>query len=134
MADREDLIAREMVRLTCLMLMSKLKELFKFPPSEQVSMHARLVEFFSHNMKRLGQKYKDLKAWALVTITLLQYHTERDIYLREMESEISQMDRLTPSEVTDIARDIIWIDILMSPFSEYLLAEMTLRTVPQGVR
>lgn len=128
----EDLIAREMVRLTCLMLMSKLKELFKFPPSEQVALHARLVEFFSQNMKRLGQKYKELKTWALVTIILLQYHTREDMYIREMEREISGMDKLTPSELTDIARDIIWIDILMSPFSEDLLVEMTLRAVPLG--
>ena len=133
MADPEDHIAREMVRLTCLMLMSKLKELFAFPPSEQVSLHARLAQFMSHNVKTLGRKYFELKIWALVTIALLRYHDGREIYIQEMKKEAFAMDKPTPYEVTEIARDIVWIDVLMSPFSEELMAEMTPHVAIQGI-
>ncbi|KAJ5118484.1 hypothetical protein N7448_010191 [Penicillium atrosanguineum] len=126
MADPEDLIAREMVRLTCLTLMSNLKEHFAFPPSEQVSLHARLAEFVSHNVKTLGKKYFELKIWALVTIALLLYRDGGELYIQEMKREMTAMDKPAPYELTEIARDIVWIDILMSPFSEDLAADMTL--------
>lgn len=132
MADSEDLIARELVRLTCLMLMSKLKEQFAFPPSELVSLHARLAEFVPPNVKTLGKKYFELKIWALVTIALLRYRDGRDVYIQEMKREISAMDQPTPYKITEIARDIVWVDVLMSPFSEELAADMTLHITLKG--
>ncbi|KAJ5098721.1 hypothetical protein N7532_005722 [Penicillium argentinense] len=131
MADPEDLIARELIRLTCLMLMSKLKELFAFPPSEQDSLHARLAGFVSQNVKTLGKMYIELKVWALVTVALLRYHDGRDVYVQEMKREMSAMDKPSPSEFTEIAKDIIWIDILMSPFSEDLAADLTPRVASE---
>lgn len=119
-----DLVAREMVRLTCLLLMSKLKELFAFPPSEQESLHARHAELITQHAKILGGKYFELKVWVLVTLALLRYHNGKDVYVQEMKREMLAMNRLTPPEFIDIARGIIWIDILMSPFSEDLAADM----------
>lgn len=119
-----DLVAREVVRLTCLLLMSKLKELFAFPPSEQESVHARLAGFITQHAEILGKKYFELKVWVLVTLALLRYHNGKDVYVQELKREMLGMNGLTPPEFIDIARDIIWIDVLMSPFSEDLAADI----------
>lgn len=132
MSDSEDLVAREVVRLTCLLLMSKLKESFSFPPSEQESLHARLAEFFTQHVEILGKKYIELKVWALVTLALLRYHDGKDVYVQEMKREMLSMNKLTPPEFIEIARDIIWIDVLMSPFSEDLAADMNPFVSPEG--
>ncbi|KAJ5975543.1 hypothetical protein N7481_009250 [Penicillium waksmanii] len=132
MSDSEDLVAREVVRLTCLLLMSKLKESFAFPPSEQESLHARLAELFTQHVEILGKKYIELKVWALVTLALLRYHDGKDVYVQEMKREILAMNKLTPPEFIEIAREIIWIDVLMSPFSEDLAADMNPFVSPEG--
>lgn len=132
MSDSEDLVAREVVRLTCLLLMSKLKELFAFPPSEQESLHARLAEFFTQHVEILGKKHIELKVWALVTLALLRYHDGKDVYVQEMKREMLAMNKLTPPESIEIAREIIWIDVLMSPFSEDLAVDMNPFVSPEG--
>lgn len=124
MADSEDEIARELVRLTCLTLMSKLKQKFAFPPVEQATLHARLAKFVSANMKMLGKRYFELKIWSLVTISLLRYPERRDVFIQEIKREIYVMDKPRTEAIIEIARDIVWFDILMSPFSEELAADI----------
>lgn len=131
MSDSEDLVAREVVRLACLLLMSKLKKSFAFPPSEQESLHTRLAKFFTQHVEILGKKYFELKVWALVTLALLRYHDGKDVYVQEMKREMLAMNKLTPPEVIEIARDIIWIDVLMSPFSEDLAVDLNPFVSPQ---
>lgn len=131
-SDSEDLVAREVVRLTCLLLISKLKEIFAFPSGEQESLHTRLAEFFTQHVEILGKKYIELKVWALVTLALLRYHDGKDVYIQEMKRDMLAMNQLTPPEYIEIARDIIWIDVLMSPFSENLVADMNLFVSPEG--
>ena len=132
MSDSEDLVAREVVRLTCLLLMSKLKELFAFPPSEHESLHARLSELFTRHVEVLGEEYFELKVWALVTLALLRYHDGKDVFIQEMKREMLAMNKLAPTEFIEIARDIIWIDVLMSPFSEDLAVELNPFILPEG--
>ncbi|KAJ5814881.1 hypothetical protein N7474_006658 [Penicillium riverlandense] len=126
MANLEDLIAREMVRLACLMLMSKLKELFAISASERVELQARVAEFMSQSVKILGKRYSELKSWALVTVALLQHRDGRGVYMREIHEEMRTMDIPTPSDMLDIARDIVWIDILLSPYADELAEDMAL--------
>ncbi|KAJ5414793.1 hypothetical protein N7509_001420 [Penicillium cosmopolitanum] len=79
----------------------------------------------------LGKKYFELKVWALVTLALLRYHDGKDVYVQEMKREMLAMNKLTPPEVIEIARDIIWIDVLMSPFSEDLAVDLNPFVSPQ---
>lgn len=127
-ADSEDLIAREMVRLVCLMLMSKSKELFSFFASEGVALQARVAQFMSRNAKRLGKRYFELKIWALVVSALMQHRDGRGVYIHEVQREMRTMDNLTPYGAVEIARDIVWIDILMSPSTDELVEDMTLHS------
>lgn len=129
MANQEDLIAREMVRLACLMLMSRLKGLFAFPASERVALQARLAGFVSQEAKTLGKRYFELKIWALATVALLQHRGGRGVYIREMQREMRTMDNPTSFDAPGIARDIVWIDILMSPFADELAEDMALHDV-----
>ncbi|KAJ5584403.1 uncharacterized protein N7459_004203 [Penicillium hispanicum] len=126
MINAEDLIAREMVRLAGLMLMSKLKGLFAFSTSEQVALEDKLAGFTSQHLKSLGGKYFELKTWALVTAALLQRRDGRGVYIQELQRGMNTTDRSTPSDVSEIARDIVWIDILMSPFADELTEDMAL--------
>lgn len=126
MAHPEDLIAREMVRVACLMLMSSLKGLFAFPASERAALQVRITEFVSQNVKAVGKRYFELKMWALITVALLQHRDERGVYILEMQREMFAMDSTTPYDVIEIARDIVWIDILMSPFTDELAEDMVL--------
>lgn len=132
MSDAEDLVAREVVRITCLLLMSKLKESFAFPPSEQEPLHARLSGLFTKHVEILGENYFELKVWALVTLALLRYHDGKDIFIQEMRRMLA-MNKLAPLEFIEIARHIIWIDFLMSPFSEDLEVELNPFTSPEGI-
>lgn len=125
-ANSEDLIAREMVRLVCVMLMSRLKELFAFFASERVALQARIAQFVSQNAKRLGKRYFELKIWALVVTALMQHRDGRGVYIHEVQREMRTTDNLTPYGMVEIARDIVWIDILMSPFADELVEDMTL--------
>lgn len=126
MDDAEDLIAREMVRLTCLMLMSRLKELFAFPASERVALELKTTEFMSRNVKVVGKRYFELKMWALVTVALLQHRDERGIYIQEMQRELRATNITTPYFLVEIARDIVWIDILLSPLTDELVEDIAL--------
>ncbi|KAJ5758026.1 uncharacterized protein N7511_006720 [Penicillium nucicola] len=123
----EDLIAREMVRLTSLILMSRLKELFAFPASERVALQNRITEFVSHNIRLVGERYLELKVWALVTLALLQPHDGREVYIQELRRETRAMNRLPAYDVFEITRDIVWFDILMSPFTDELAEDMELQ-------
>ncbi|KAK9426966.1 hypothetical protein V1505DRAFT_381774 [Lipomyces doorenjongii] len=130
-ANSQDLIAREMVRLVCLMLMSRLKEMFAFFASEKVALQARLARFLSQNAKRLGKRYFELKIWALVTASMLQHRDGRGVYIHEIRRELRAMDNPTPYDVVEIAREVVWIDILMSPFADELAEDMTLCVFPR---
>lgn len=132
MSDSEDLVGREVVRLTCLLLMSKLKESFAFPPSEQESLHHRLADFFAQHFEVLGKKYIGLKVWASCHSCLTAYHDGKDFYVQEIKGEMLAMTKLTLPEFIETARDIIWMDILMSPFSEDLAANMNPFVSPEG--
>jgi hypothetical protein len=87
---------------------------------------------FSLSMSRYLGKNIDLKVWVLVTLALLRYHDGKDVYVQEIKREILAINELTPPEFIEIARDIIWIDVLMSPFSENLAADMNPFVSPEG--
>ncbi|KPM35708.1 hypothetical protein AK830_g10862 [Neonectria ditissima] len=122
----EDLIAREIVRLVCLVIMSTLKESFAFFASERVALQAKVSRFVPQNAKRLGEKYFELRIWALVTAALLQQRDERGVYIQELRREMRALGVSTPHELLEIARGIIWIDILMSPCADELMEDMKL--------
>jgi hypothetical protein len=126
MDNAEDLVAREMVRLTCLMLMSRLKELFAFPASERIALQLKTTEFMSQNVNAVGKRYFDLKIWALVTVALLLHRDERGIYIQEIQREMRAVDITTPYVVVEIAREIVWIDILLSPSTDELVKDIAL--------
>lgn len=126
MADREDLIAREMVRLVCLVLMSRLKELFAFPATERVLLQVRFAEIVSKNIKAVREKYFELTIWALVTGALLQHRDENGLHCEEIHRELRTGDTSMQCDVLEITREIVWIDILMSPFTDGLAEDMAL--------
>ncbi|KAI2694775.1 hypothetical protein CBS147372_9614 [Penicillium roqueforti] len=126
MADREDLIAREIVRLVCLVLMSRLKEAFAFPATERVSLQTRFAEIVSQNITAIGEKYFDLKIWALVTGALLQRRDEKGLHGGEIHRVLRTVDTSKQYDVLEITREIVWIDILMSPFTDELAEDMAL--------
>ena len=63
---------------------------------------------------------------------LLQYCQGKDIFIQEMRRMLA-MNKLAPLEFIEIARHIIWIDFLMSPFSEDLEVELNPFTSPEGI-
>ena len=102
--------------------------MFAFFASEKVALQTRLAHFVSQNAKRLGERYFELKIWALVAAALLQHRDGRGIYIHEIHREMPAMVNLSPYNMVEIAREIVWIDVLMSPFADELVEDMTLCT------
>lgn len=101
----------EMVRLVGLCIVSKLKALFTLNTPEQALLESRFANFMSSYMEHLDSSYRDLKIWALITACLLQHRGSRVLYLREIRREMAAIGEENATNLVDIAKEIIWIDL-----------------------
>ena len=114
--DRDDLIAREAVRLAGLTLMSGLKKLFSFFCSELLVLRDRLTTFLSFYIRSLHPRYQKLMIWAAVTACLLQEGGE--VCTQNVLRDICHAASMSVEAVIDESKRIVWISALMSPFKE----------------
>ncbi|CAM1503492.1 Fc.00g010830.m01.CDS01 [Cosmosporella sp. VM-42] len=130
-ANSESLVAREMVRLSCLLVMSRLKEVFTLFATERAALETRMSQFLSLDAKRLGQKYYELKVWALVTAALLHKRDGREAYIFELQTAMRAVDKTQPLEMIDMAKEIIWVNFLESPVADELVRDLTMHSTSQ---
>ncbi|KAH8799772.1 hypothetical protein F5884DRAFT_116985 [Xylogone sp. PMI_703] len=121
--DTGDLILREMVRLVCLILMSRLKEVFKFFTVEKAELQAKFASLLPLT-RNLSGIYLQVKAWALVTVALLSESDIRELYLGEILSAVPSVTDEGVYALVEEAREFIWIDILESPFADKLKTDL----------
>jgi hypothetical protein len=109
---RLDDLIREMVRLVCLCLMSRLKAMFSFNVPEQTQLESRFSRFIASYARYIGGPYRDLKVWALVTVSLLQDEGSRNLYLHEIRQDMASTGEADATVCVEIAKGFIWCDIL----------------------
>ena len=125
-SEPEDLIAKEMVRVICLVVASRLKEMFTFFVDERIVLQERFAALVPLT-RRLSEPYLQAKMWALVTAASLQPMDSRGIYLDEMAKDVSTMENPACYTFIQEAKELIWIDCLESPAVDELQRDLTLR-------
>ena len=121
-----DLIAKEMVRAICLVVASRLKEMFTFFVDERVALQKRFADLVPLT-RRLREPYLQVKMWALVTAASLQPRDSRGMYLDEVAEDVSTMESPADYAFIQEAKELIWIDCLESPAADELQQDLALR-------
>ena len=122
-SDRDDLLAREAVRLTGLALMAGLKELFSFFCDERPALLARLARFLSSHAAILYSRYQKLVMWTVVTACLLRGGIY-DPHIQDALRSICQSASISVQDAINESKRIVWIGALMSPFEDNLISSM----------
>ncbi|RSL85663.1 hypothetical protein CEP52_016076 [Fusarium oligoseptatum] len=118
----EVLILGEMIRLTCLMLLSRLKGLFSLNTLDMVSLWANFMTTLSLPvMDRVTTHLNDLGLWALVTCALIQPGDGMEELLSHIEAAMRAKGIADMHGAIDLARALIWIDAIEGQ-GEVLLA------------
>lgn len=113
-ADQELLVVRELARMTCLLLMTALKERFGMVSGERLSLESRLGDFLKDNIQLISDTYADLRTWIIVTAAALRRTSARAMGILGLQlGDESAIPSLQDSIAT--AREMIWIDIVESP-------------------
>lgn len=123
-ANRSDLVARELVRLTCLTIMSVLKERLSFFTVERAGLQARLVQFIAANIRYVEPDFFDLKVWVLITGALMEEHSLRDLYINEIKHTM-MITNTSVGNLVHITQEMVWIDALMSSSANELIQDIT---------
>lgn len=103
-------IIRELVRLTCLLLISGLRRKFSLPATERASLQERFTFFIALFGHQITDNYHDLKIWALYTAMILQEPVQRQSFADLLAASLPPAVSLSMPELQDIAREIIWIE------------------------
>ncbi|KAL6695371.1 hypothetical protein J3F84DRAFT_348719 [Trichoderma pleuroticola] len=122
--NRGDLVARELVRLACLTIMSVLKERLSFFTVERAGLQARLVQFIAANIRYVEPDYFDIKVWALITGALMEERSLRDLYVNEIK-HIMMMTNTSVGNLIHITQEMVWIDALTSSSANELIQDIT---------
>lgn len=128
---RDDLIMKEIVRVVCLVLMSRLKETFSFFTIERAALQAKFAGLVPLT-RQLDETYLQVKLWALVTEALLEARENRGIYLDEIARSVSTMGNQADCSVIQEARELIWINCLESPTADEVQRDLMLRMITYG--
>ncbi|KAI8713683.1 hypothetical protein NCS52_01213600 [Fusarium sp. LHS14.1] len=118
----EVLILGEMIRLTCLMLLSRLKGLFSLNTLDMVTLWANFMTTLSLPvMDTVTTHLNDLGLWALVTCALIQPGDGMEELLSHIEAAMRAKGIADMRGAIDLARALIWIDAIEGQ-GEVLLA------------
>lgn len=123
--NHSDLVARELVRLTCLTIISLLKERLKFFTVERAGLQARLVQFIAANIRSVGPEYFDIKVWVLITGALMEQRSLRDLYIIEIK-HIMMITNISAGNLVRVAQEMVWIDALASSSANELIQDITM--------
>ncbi|KAJ4860003.1 hypothetical protein T069G_04991 [Trichoderma breve] len=121
--NRTDLVARELVRLTCLTVMSVLKERLSFFTVERAGLQARLVQFIAANIRYVEPDFFDLKVWVLITGALMEERSLRDLYINEIKHTM-MITNTSVGNLVHITQEMVWIDALMSSSANELIQDI----------
>lgn len=108
-------IIRELVRLTCLLLVSGLRRKFSLPATERTSLQDRFTFFIALFGQHIPDNYQDLKIWALYTAMILQEPEHRQAFADLLGTNMPPVSVSVPEQL-GIAREIIWIEGLASAY------------------
>ncbi|KAK5994630.1 hypothetical protein PT974_05112 [Cladobotryum mycophilum] len=123
-ASPHNLVAREMVRLVCLMIMSKLKQNFSFFAAEWVGLQEKLDRLLIQHSALLIDQCRELRIWALVTVALLRDPVGRGVYVHELLKDMSAVDELSVDDLIGVANETLWVNCLESPFIDDLIIDI----------
>lgn len=120
-------IVRELVRLICLMIMSKLRAKFHFATNEWHSLQTRFARFVRSDMKALRHEDDKLAIWALVTASLLEGFLEREVCIERIIEFMIQGDMSDAKAPIGVAKNILWVNVLESPFEDLLETDIGIK-------
>lgn len=121
-----DELVMEMVRLVGLCLMSRLKAMFTFNAPEQVQLGAKLAGFTACYSHYIGDPYRDIKIWALVTAALLHDGANRVVYLSALRQEMTMTGGMNAAACVQFAKDFVWFEAFGDARTEQLVQDIAL--------
>ncbi|KAL7928088.1 hypothetical protein V8C35DRAFT_333728 [Trichoderma chlorosporum] len=124
-----DFVTRELVQLTCLTIISFLKEKLSFFTVERAGLQARFVQFIAANIRSVEPEYFDIKVWALITGALWEERGLRDVYVTEIRHVMS-ITNTSARDLVGITQDLVWIDALASSSANELIQDVTMTLMP----
>ncbi|KAJ3550113.1 hypothetical protein NM208_g143 [Fusarium decemcellulare] len=118
----EVLILGEMIRLTCLMLLSRLKGMFSLNTLDMATLWANFMTILSLPvMDKVTTHLNDLGLWALVTCALVQPGDGMEELLSHIDAAMRAKGITDMHGAIDLAKALIWIDAIEGQ-GEILLA------------
>ncbi|KAF5003983.1 hypothetical protein FDECE_9483 [Fusarium decemcellulare] len=121
-ATSEVLILGEMIRLTCLMLLSRLKGIFSLNTWDMAPLWANFMTTLSLPVTdKVTTHVNDLGLWALVTCALVQPGDDMEELLPHIEAAMRAKGITDMHGAIDLAKSLIWIDAIEGQ-GEVLLA------------
>lgn len=114
------LIDREVIRISCLIILSQLKERFALGNSGTCVLVARLHQVLTFKTGNHAYTAPELMVWALVVAALTSTGTNRAVFVDEIQQAMRVLGHLKDEDPIEIAKQVLWIHDLQSNQMESL--------------
>ncbi|KAM5378797.1 hypothetical protein ACJZ2D_004270 [Fusarium nematophilum] len=106
-------IVGELVRLTCLMLLSHLKGLFYLNTLDMVPLYAKFMATAAQSTgDEEADLLNDLKLWAVVSSAILQSSDNRRVLLPYIRAAMRSKGTPNMPSAIELAKSLIWLDVV----------------------
>ncbi|EXJ76030.1 uncharacterized protein A1O5_00538 [Cladophialophora psammophila CBS 110553] len=117
-------VVGEMVRLSCLIVLSGVKKGFCLNSSDMVPLQAKFAEMAARSLGEIDSRLQDLRLWALVTSALLRPSDARLSLISHIQVHIVSQGLVDARAAVDIARALVWIEALEAHEETGLVAQV----------
>jgi hypothetical protein len=110
--DLDIIVVGEIVRLTCLLLLSGLKQRFSLNAFDMAPIRAKLANMIAQAPGETDLQLEGLTLWALITSALLQSSHNRAYLLSPIVVSASKKGLLDAQDSINYAKSLLWINTL----------------------
>lgn len=95
-------------------------------------LEVKLSRFIGQHARDMKGEFLEVKVWAFVTAAVLQPPDRRSTIFEGLIRVGKELIEFSPRKAVELAREMIWIDIVESPNVEGVLEDMELGTYQVG--
>ncbi|KAH8598684.1 hypothetical protein B0O99DRAFT_683441 [Bisporella sp. PMI_857] len=108
------LVMGELIRLTCLMLLSRLKSLFSLNVLDTMPLCTKFMVVVAQSMEEdVPNPLMDIKIWALISSALLQPEDNTKALIRHIRTAARSRGIASGRNAIELVQGLIWISTLM---------------------
>jgi hypothetical protein len=120
---KSDIVIREVLRLTCILLLSLMNRRFAIIPDGVAMYKDRIPKLLANNPVDWSP-FSNLHLWVLIIAGLVAVGAERAWLVGEISKSMDHLGLNTWNEAFSIAKEMIWVDDLLNDDAKILGAEI----------